>query len=217
MTTRTIAAAILALVVIGGCTAGGGGLPPVTQSPSVPAPPPESPLVSPRSEPTATTTEPPTWSASPEPSAAAKIERPWATATLTDVSTGETFRVADLVTDGKTVAVEAMAIWCTNCRAQQAEFTAALERLDPARIAYVVLTIEPGETAQDLAAYKDSQGFRGMYAVAGREVSAALEADFGPTVLNPPTVPIIIIRRDGSVEFRQGPHPADDIVRLLRD
>jgi thiol-disulfide isomerase/thioredoxin len=153
--------------------------------------------------------------ASPDPGGATipELSQPWATATLTDVETGEAFRIADFA--GRTVFVEAMAIWCSNCRRQQGEFTAALERLDPEAVAYVVLTVEPSESADALARYESDQGFDGRYAVAGRDVSAALEAEFGPTVLSPPNVPVIVIRPDGSIEFRTGQHGADDIVAVV--
>ena len=61
--------------------------------------------------------------ASPE-APAVVLAQPWATAPLTDVATGETFRIADLA--GKVVIVETMAIWCSNCRAQQGDVQAAL-------------------------------------------------------------------------------------------
>ncbi len=154
-------------------------------------------------------------SASLEPSgnpvADALAAHPWAAATLTDVSTGETFTIASL--GGRTVFVEAMAIWCTNCRAQQGRFTEALASLDPDAVAYVVLTVDPGETADDLARYKAQRGFTGRYAVAGREVSAALEAEFGANVLNPPTVPLVLISPTGDVSFHTGGESVDDIVK----
>jgi thiol-disulfide isomerase/thioredoxin len=140
------------------------------------------------------------------------LTQPWATATLTDVATGETFRIADLATGGRTVFVETMAIWCTNCRRQQGEFTAALARLDPAEVAYVVLDAEPSETADQLAAYEDQQGFEGRYAVAGPEVARALVDEFGPNAINPPTVPKIVVAPDGTVTFETGAESADDIV-----
>ncbi len=154
-------------------------------------------------------------SASAEPAgnpvADALATHPWAAATLTDVNTGETFSIASL--GGRTVFVEAMAIWCTNCRAQQGRFTEALATLDPAKVAYVVLTVDPGETAEDLARYKDQRGFTGRYAVAGRDVSAALEAEFGANVLNPPTVPLVLISPAGEVSFHTGGESVDDIVK----
>jgi hypothetical protein len=201
----------------GACAAGtppgsaGAASPPHVVAPS------DSPVRPSPAEPTASAAAA---STSPDPSPAAasgaampELTQPWATATLTDVETGASFRIADLA--GRTVFVEAMAIWCSNCRRQQGEFRSALERLDPDHVAYVVLTIDPGETAEALARYKADQGFQGRYAVAGREVSAALEAEFGATVLNPPSVPLILVRPDGTVTFQPGPHSADDIVALV--
>jgi hypothetical protein len=78
-----------------------------------------------------------------------------------------------------------------------------------------VLTVEPSESADALARYESDQGFEGRYAIAGRDVSAALAADFGPTVLSPPNVPVVVIQPDGSSELMTGPHGADDIVALV--
>lgn len=134
----------------------------------------------------------------------------WAAATLTDVSTGQTFTIASLA--GKPVFVEAMAIWCTNCRAQQGRFTEAFGKLPNGAAEYVVLTIDPSETAADLARYKQGRGFAGRYAVAGKDVSAALQAEFGANVLNPPSVPLIFISPSGEVQFSTGPESVDEIV-----
>jgi len=138
---------------------------------------------------------------------------PWAAATLTDVTTGEPFAIADLA--GRTVFVEAMAIWCTNCRAQQGRFTEALAQVDPDRVAYVVLTVDPSETADDLARYKRSRGFTGTYAVAGKTVSAALRDEFGANVLNPPSVPLILISPTGEVSFGTGGESVDSIIAAV--
>jgi thiol-disulfide isomerase/thioredoxin len=135
---------------------------------------------------------------------------PWATATLTDVSNGQSFTIADFA--GRTVFVEAMAIWCTNCRAQQGRFTEALARLDPARVAYVALTVDPSEGADDLARYKANRGFTGTYAVAGRDVSAALKSEFGAIVLSPPNVPLITISPNGEISFGTGGESVDAII-----
>lgn len=144
------------------------------------------------------------------PVADALASHPWAAATLTDVTTGEPFTIASL--GGRTIFVEAMAIWCTNCRAQQGRFTEALASLDPETVAYVVLTVDPAETAADLARYKAERGFTGRYAVAGRDVAAALQAEFGANVLNPPTVPLVLISAGGDVSFRTGGESVDDII-----
>jgi hypothetical protein len=120
--------------------------------------------------------------------------------------------IADLA--GRTIFVETMAIWCTKCRAQQVRFKEALAQLDPAKVAYVVLTVDPSETADALARYKAERAFSGTYAVAGSEVSAALAADFGATVLNPPSVPLILIKPDGQITFKTGGETVEQIISL---
>lgn len=145
-----------------------------------------------------------------EPAAGPLDDEAWATATLTDVETGETFTIASLA--GKPVFVEAMAIWCTNCRAQQGRFTEAFSRIPAGSAEYVVLTIDPSETADDLARYKADRGFTGRYAVAGKELSKALEAAFGPNVINAPSVPLIFITPSGEVTFSTGAESVDEIV-----
>lgn len=207
------ATALLALaVLVTACSSGSG------ESPAPSSPASSTPSAAPSSGPSPAASGPapsgPVASASAAPSEAAgpTLTQPWATATLTDVATGETFRIADLATGGRTVFVEMMAIWCTNCRRQQGEFTDALARLDPAEVAYVVLDVEPSETAEQLAGYKDQQGFEGRYSVAGTDVSRALVDEFGPNAINPPAVPKIVIGPDGTVSFETGAESSDDIV-----
>lgn len=149
--------------------------------------------------------------AGPTPNAAAaSLEmHPWATATLTDVSTGDTFTIAQLA--GKPIFIEAMAIWCSNCRAQQARFAEAFSKMAPG-ITYVVLTVDPGETAEELARYKADRGFTGYYAVAGKDVTRALEAEFGPNAINPPSVPLVFVSATGEISFGTGAESVEDIL-----
>lgn len=147
---------------------------------------------------------------SDNPAAAALAGKAWATAPLTDVATGETFTIADLA--GKPVFIETMAIWCSNCRAQQGRFTKAFERLPAGTAEYVVLTVEPSETAEDLARYQAESGFAGRYVVAGKALSKALKDEFGTNVINPPSVPVVFISPAGEVTFSTGSESVDDIV-----
>jgi len=152
------------------------------------------------------------------PTPAAALAQPWATAELTDVATGEAFSIADLVAGGRTVILETMAVWCTNCRGQQERIEEALGRIDRSAVAYVVLTVDPSEDASRLAAYRAQHGFDGLYAVAGRDLSRALAAEFGDQVLNPPSTPVILISPSGRVTLADfGPKSADQIVALVED
>jgi len=213
-----VAAALVVVLAVGACGGASATSAPVTTTgPQATEAPPEPATGVPAASPAATAdagpaTTAPAPGSTANPAAAALAGKAWATAELTDVATGQPFRIADFA--GRTVFVETMAIWCSNCRAQQGRFTEALGRLDPARVAYVVLTVEPSETADDLARYREKNSFAGTYAVAGRDVSAALDSEFGPNVLNPPSVPVVVIAPDGAVTFRTGAESADEIVKL---
>lgn len=143
------------------------------------------------------------------------LSQPWATATLVDVRTGASFRVADLVASGRVVFVEPMAVWCSKCRAQQERAVAAFAQLDGARAVWVGLDVEFAERAQQLAAYSVALGFDFSYAIAGVELSRALAADFGDVVLNPPATNVIVIGVDGGVSHTTGGLSADEIVELV--
>ncbi|HEU5203177.1 MAG TPA: hypothetical protein VFU17_02645 [Candidatus Limnocylindrales bacterium] len=205
-------------VVLAACAPGGGTGPSQTGTPTTVLPPTATPAA-----PTASgEMSPPSPSAGAGPATAAPTATPpvidaaWAQVDLTDVATGEPFRIADLA--GKAVIVETMAIWCTNCRAQQGDVYRALDDLDPDRVAYVLLDVDPNETAPALADYRTQNGFTGTYAIAGRETARALADEFGDQVLNPPSTPMILIGTDGRVTLTDFGHKSPEtVVQLVRD
>lgn len=215
---RAALALVAATLALGACA----GASPATPASSAPAtaPPvaPEEPSATPAPTPVATDagSTPPAAPATPSPSPAAVLDAPWASAELVDVTTGEAFTIAGLVAAGRPVIVETMAIWCTNCLAQQRRIEEALEREEPGAAAYVVLTVDPSEDASKLARYREQHDFDGMYAVASRDVVRALADEFGDQVLNPPATPVVIISPAGRVTLTPfGPKSADDIATLL--
>lgn len=143
------------------------------------------------------------------------LDQAWATAELVDVSTGETFRIADHA--GKVIVIETMAIWCSNCRAQQGDVQAALKRLPAGSVVYVVLDIQPSESGTSLADYRERNGFEGRYAIAGAQVARALAAEFGDQVLNPPSTPIVIVGVDGRVTLTDFGHKSPDVIVSLAE
>ena len=215
------AAAVLlgAALLLAACSTGGGAgsVTPASVDPSTPTPAGTTTPAHPSAPSEPGGTPPDASESPPDPTAASPvIDAAWATAELTDVATGEPFRIADLA--GKTVIVETMAIWCPSCRAQQGDVQAALDQLDPERVAYVVLDVDPSESGPALAQYQTQNGFEGTYAIAGQEVARALRDEFGDQVLNPPSTPIILIGTDGRVTLTDYGHKsAETIVELARD
>lgn len=139
----------------------------------------------------------------------------WRTTPLTDVRTGETFTVESL--SGRLVAIEPMAIWCSNCRIQQQEAASALAALASKDLVYIGLAVDPNERSGDLAAYSENEGFDWPYAVASVEVARSLAAEFGDQVLSPPSTPLILVGPDGSVIERHfGIRRAAELEALFR-
>lgn len=116
---------------------------------------------------------------------------------LRDVRTGTTFTLGELAADAP-VIVETMAIWCTNCRQQMDQVTAAHELAD---FHSVSIDVEPSEIAEDLVAYAAREGFDWPFVLADAELATALRDRFGTEVLFPPGMPKLLVRTDGSVEL----------------
>jgi thiol-disulfide isomerase/thioredoxin len=136
--------------------------------------------------------------ATPEPSASvAAFDDPLLAMELRDVRTGETFTLGELAADAP-VIVETMAIWCTNCRAQMHEVTAAHELAD---FHSVSIDVEPAEVAEDLVAYAAREGFDWPFVLADAQLATVLRDRFGTEVLFPPGMPKLLVGTDGSVEL----------------
>jgi thiol-disulfide isomerase/thioredoxin len=144
------------------------------------------------------------------------VDDAWRTAALREVVTGEEFRINDL--RGKVVVIEAMAIWCVNCRLQQVEAQAALDQVASSDVVYISLDVDPNERDADLAAYAAREGFSWRFAVASPEMSRSLAATFGEQILSPPATPLIILGTNGQlIEKHIGIKGAKDLAVLIEE
>ncbi len=139
----------------------------------------------------------------------------WRTSALVDVRTGEPFSIDGL--QGRLVAIEPMAIWCTTCRIQQQEAATALAAIASDDLVYVGLDVDPNEPADALAEYADVQGFDWPFAVASPQVSRSLAATFGDQVLSPPSTPLILVGPDGElIDVHFGIRDSNALEAFLR-
>ena len=166
--------------------------------PSASAAPPSS------SAPSATSPTTPSSDAQPsaddataEPTDAGLASDPLHALSLRDVRSGSEFTLGQLAAE-KPVLLETMAIWCTNCRAQQHNVVDAHGLADFHSIS---LDVDPSELPNELADYADREGFDWRFAMANAEVVSALRDRFGTAISNPPSMPKILFRPDGSVEL----------------
>ena len=139
----------------------------------------------------------------------------WQNITLTNVRTGETFTLADFA--GKTIFVEPMATWCTNCRRQLTNVSSARAQFGE-DVVFVALSVETNVSNDDLQAYTESTGFDWVFAVATPELLQELVALYGQTITNPPSTPHFIIRPDGSTtDLITGIEEVETIVSQIKN
>ena len=138
----------------------------------------------------------------------------WASLQLVDARTGASFTLADYA--GRTVFVEPMATWCSNCRAQQRQVAQAIPELDADSFVFISLSVEGNLPNASLAEYADQNAFDWLFVVATPELTEALIAQFGRSVVNPPATPHFTIAPDGRVSaLSTGSHSAQQLIAEL--
>lgn len=144
------------------------------------------------------------------------VELPvWQQLPLADARTGETFTLADYA--GKTVFVEPMATWCTNCRRQLFNVMEARGQLGDENAIFVALSLETNLDGQALAQYADGNGFDWTFAVMSPEILQALADQFGRSITSAPSTPHFVIRPDGSyTDLVTGIDSPDQIVQMIQ-
>ena len=122
-------------------------------------------------------------------------EASWINSELRDVKTGETFKISDF--EGKPVLLESFAVWCPTCTKQQKEVKKLHEELGDS-IVSVSLDTDPNEDESKILAHINENGFEWYYAVSPIEMTQALMSDFGNSIINAPSAPMVLVCKDGS-------------------
>lgn len=138
----------------------------------------------------------------------------WQTIPLTNAQTGEQFTFADFA--GKTVFVEPMATWCSNCRRQLNDVSTATAQFDD-NVVFVALSVELGISDSELVSYAEGEGYPFIFASVDETLLRELVNEFGQSVSNPPATPHFIIRADGTTtDLSTGLESADEIVTQIQ-
>jgi cytochrome oxidase Cu insertion factor (SCO1/SenC/PrrC family) len=138
----------------------------------------------------------------------------WKDIELTNAQTGETFTIAGLA--GNVVAIEPMAIWCTQCKVQNENFKKAFSDLEAAGVQVISLGVEPNQQPEALAEYAERRGYEWTFALSPKELSRALADQFTAQVLSVPATPLIVLSPDGEVAFQDfGFHGPDSLIEIV--
>jgi cytochrome oxidase Cu insertion factor (SCO1/SenC/PrrC family) len=142
------------------------------------------------------------------------IESSWLDIELTDTATGETFTLASL--KGQAVALEPMAIWCTNCKVQQDNVKEVYDGVLEAGVRYISLGVDPNENPDSLAKYAERREYPWTFATSSVEFARALSDQFGPQILSPPSTPLILLDAEGRVVTQEfGFHGPEKLLSLI--
>ena len=136
--------------------------------------------------------------------------RDWMDIELTDVRTGQTFRISDF--SGSPILLESFDVWCPTCLRQQNEIK-KVKSSEGDDIVHISLDTDPNEDVNKVREHLDSNDFDWYFAVAPIELTNALVDDFGLSVVNAPSAPVILICEDQSSRMlRNGVKSADDLI-----
>lgn len=146
----------------------------------------------------------------PTSSVAPPTASAWMDIELTDVATGQTFKISDF--KGKPVLLESFAVWCPTCLAQQKEIK-KVKQSEGDAIIHISLDTDPNEDADKIREHMERNGLDWYFVVAPIELTNALIDEFGLAVVNAPSAPVILISEDQSARLlRSGVKSADDLL-----
>jgi len=133
----------------------------------------------------------------------------WRTAELRTVRDDEQFSIESL--DGP-VVVQSFAVWCPKCERQSKN----MQELDDS-VTVVGLNTDPNEDAAKVRDHAESNGFDWRFAVAPTEMTESLVDEFGTTVTNAPSTPVIVACESGESTFMSGGIQSADEITAAAD
>lgn len=146
----------------------------------------------------------------PAPAPDQPVVRPWMDIELTDVTTGETFKISDF--KDKTILLESFAVWCPTCLAQQKEMQ-KFQASHGDDVIHISLDTDPNEDAEKVREHIQRNGLDWYFAISPIELTEALIDEFGLKFVNAPRAPVVLICKDGSARFlRSGVKPAEELA-----
>ena len=139
----------------------------------------------------------------------------WMEIELTDVATGETFKVSDF--KGKPILLESFAVWCPTCLAQQKEMK-KVKQIDGENIIHISLDTDPNEDEDKVREHIEKNELDWYFAVSPVELTQALIDEFGLNFVSAPRAPVVLICEDQSTRFlRSGVKPAEELVSEIEN
>ena len=122
----------------------------------------------------------------------------WRDTELTDIETGETFRISDF--EGTPVLVESFAVWCPTCLEQQKEVQ-KLKSAEGDAIIHISLNTDPNEEEEQVREHLEKNGFDWYFAIAPPEMTRAMIDEFGQEFVVAPSAPVVLVCENQSARL----------------
>lgn len=114
----------------------------------------------------------------------------WRNTLLTDIRTGNKFKISDF--RDKPILMESFAVWCPVCTKQQKEFK-KFKDAEPDSAVHISLDTDPNEDEAKVKEHLARNNFDWYYAVAPADMSKALIKEFGLTIVSAPSAPVVLV------------------------
>lgn len=134
----------------------------------------------------------------------------WQDVRLQDVNSGEFFTIGGLE---KPLLVETFAVWCPTCTNQQNEIKKLKNR---SNITSVSLDVDPNEDEQQIKRHTEENGFDWRYAVSPSRLTRMLIQEYGNSIANPPSAPVIVVCDNTTDRLSNGVKTASTLQKEVR-
>ncbi len=135
----------------------------------------------------------------------------WRSYNLTEVESGEEFTIESLE---KPLLIESFAVWCPTCTRQQQEIKKLHEN---SNITSVSLDVDPNEDQSQILEHKQNNNFDWRYAISPTELTRTLASEFGNSVANPPSAPVILVCENESRRMENGVKTSSKLMNEVEE
>ncbi len=121
----------------------------------------------------------------------------WRDYPLNDINSGEDFKISDF--KGQKILLESFAVWCPTCTKQQRVFQELIKEGD--ETIHISLDTDPNEDASLVKEHTTQNGFSWRYVITPATMTKSLINEFGISVVNAPSAPVILVCEDQSARL----------------
>ena len=131
---------------------------------------------------------------------------------LKDIKTQQNYKISDF--SDKPVLLESFAVWCPTCTKQQQEIKKLHEEIGDSVIS-ISLDTDPNEDESRVLDHIEKNGFDWYYSISPIEFTQTLIDEFGISIVNAPSAPVILICNNEARKLDSGVKDVNELKKEL--